>query len=121
MASPSPPPRLLPHPVQKLAISPDGRLAATAAGQEVRLWEMARGKPFGQPLRHEGSVFALEFPSDGNVLITGLWGSSRLCSAGGLPGGSLSLGRGDGPARCSELFGQVHGRAGSSPAPPTHH
>src|SRR4029079_3201879 len=37
-----------------VAISPDGRLAATAGDDgTIRLWELATGSPVGAPLRHE--------------------------------------------------------------------
>src|SRR5262249_61634311 len=54
-----------------VVFSPDGRLAATAAGgREVRLWEVGTGRPVGQPLLHAQEVTALAFSPDGGLLLT---------------------------------------------------
>jgi WD40 repeat protein len=59
--------------VWQVAVSPDGRTAAIASGDEAaRLWDLERRQPFGFPrLTHENRVVALDFSPDGLLLATG--------------------------------------------------
>ncbi|HEY7157404.1 MAG TPA: WD40 repeat domain-containing protein, partial [Gemmataceae bacterium] len=71
--------------VWQVAVSPDGRTAAIASGDEsAQLWDLERRQPFGQPLRHESRVVALDFSPDGRWLATGstdktarLWNTAK--------------------------------------------
>lgn len=61
------------HPpaVGAVAISEDGKLAATSGrDQEVRLWQVTEGKPTGVSLRHEAFVGALALSRDSRKLVT---------------------------------------------------
>ncbi|HZV07628.1 MAG TPA: serine/threonine-protein kinase [Gemmataceae bacterium] len=58
--------------VWQAAFSPDGRIAALAAGDETaQLWDMRLRKPFGPALGHQNRVVALDFSPDGRLLATG--------------------------------------------------
>jgi WD40 repeat protein len=58
--------------VWQVAVSPDGRTAAIASGDEsARLWDLERRQPFGPRLTHENRVVALDFSPDGRWLATG--------------------------------------------------
>ncbi len=63
----------LPHaaPVGAVAVSADGKLFATGAGQTAHLWDAATHQPIGRPLAHEADVLAVAFTPDGNGLLTG--------------------------------------------------
>ena len=53
------------------ALSPDGRITATAgADSVVRLWETKSGIPIGSPLNHDAPVVALAFNFDGSLLAS---------------------------------------------------
>ena len=52
------------HPgeILAVAISPDGRLVATAGDDRtIRLWDIATGSPVGEAMQHEAGVFAIAF------------------------------------------------------------
>ncbi len=72
------------HPlaVNALALSPDGRILATAAQDRLaRLWDVASGVLVAPPLRHEGAVLSVAFSADGSRLITGAKdGTARVWS-----------------------------------------
>jgi len=61
------------HPpaVGAVAISEDGRLAATSGrDQEVRLWDVSNGKATGISIRHDSFVSALALSADAHFLVT---------------------------------------------------
>jgi WD40 repeat protein len=59
--------------VKQIAFSPDGRLMASVGrDSRVLLWEVAEGRPFGQPLTgHNTWVYAVAFSPDGQTLASG--------------------------------------------------
>src|SRR5262245_25281754 len=61
-----------------LALSPDGKLLASAGGWDkqlrlwvLRLWEASSGKELGQLSGHEGIIMAAAFSADGRTLASG--------------------------------------------------
>src|SRR5205814_9845064 len=64
-----------PHNVLAVALSREGRTAATASEDgTARLWDVATGKPIGEPLVHSHPVLVLAFSPDGKKLLTGTLG-----------------------------------------------
>jgi WD40 repeat protein len=62
------------HPGEILAValSPDGRLAATAGeDRTIRLWDTATGSPAGGGFVHPSAVHAVAFRPDGRELLSG--------------------------------------------------
>jgi WD40 repeat protein len=58
--------------VWQVAVSPDARTAAIAAGDDsTQLWDLQRLQPFGSSLSHQNRVVALDFSPDGSLLATG--------------------------------------------------
>ena len=74
--------------------SPDGRLLAVTSPHYTQLWDVAKRRRIGPPLRgHEGVVFTSEFSPDGRTLATSgsdgsviLWDVESRRSLGKLPG-----------------------------------
>jgi WD40 repeat protein len=68
-------------PVNGVALSRNGRLAATASGdRSARLWDVATGQPHGDPLTgHTGGVLGVAFSPNGRLLATASQdGTARL-------------------------------------------
>ena len=58
--------------VTGIAVSPDGRLVATAGVDgTARLWDPANGKELRSLKGHEGRVTGVAFARGGSVLVTG--------------------------------------------------
>jgi WD40 repeat protein/energy-coupling factor transporter ATP-binding protein EcfA2 len=58
--------------VNQVAFSPDGKLLATASGdQTLRLWDVDSGRPHGRPLRgHKDEVLGVNFNRSGDLLAS---------------------------------------------------
>jgi tetratricopeptide (TPR) repeat protein len=57
--------------VTAVAFSPDGKTALTGSEDgTARLWDVATGRPVGEPMRHEGKVEAAAFSPDGRTALT---------------------------------------------------
>jgi WD40 repeat protein/tetratricopeptide (TPR) repeat protein len=73
-----------------VAFSPDGRTALTGGEDDTaRLWDVASGKPIGNPLQHNSWVRSVAFSPDGKTALTGSFnGTAHLWeTATGIPVG----------------------------------
>jgi len=63
--------RTFPHgaPVLSLAVSPDGRILATAGGTNVKLWDVGSGLLL-RTIPHDRSLRRVSFSNDGRLLLT---------------------------------------------------
>src|SRR5262249_53892428 len=78
------------NPLTRVAFSPDGKTILTGCEDSTaRLWNAATGQPIGEPMRHEGAVWAVAFSPDGRTVLTGSWDrTARLWDAAtGKPAG----------------------------------
>ncbi len=59
-------------PVDQVAFSPDGKTIVTGSHEgTARFWDVATGRPIGQPLVHEAFITFLAFSPDGKTVLTG--------------------------------------------------
>ena len=65
----------------KVAFSPDGGTIVAGHGNAARMWDLATGKPFGQPMHHEGCVVPVAFSPDGRTVLTGGGPTAQLWDA----------------------------------------
>lgn len=64
-------------------VSVDGRrVLSVAPGEGAQVWDLASGRPIGQPMRHDGGVTEARFSADGRrVMTVGAEGSTRVWDA----------------------------------------
>ncbi len=68
--------------VRSVAFSPDGKTILTGSWDKTaRLWEIATGKPIGQPLVHPNPIKSSVFRPDGKTILTACWDAARLWDA----------------------------------------
>jgi WD40 repeat protein len=58
-------------PVRSLAISSDGKVILTGAGDSARLWDSAIGKPLGTPLQLYAQIWSVAFSPDNKKILVG--------------------------------------------------
>src|SRR5262249_19091705 len=56
--------------VHRVAISPDGKLAASGGDDPIRLWDLATAKEIRQFRGHQSSLSGVAFSPDGTVLAS---------------------------------------------------
>jgi WD40 repeat protein/tRNA A-37 threonylcarbamoyl transferase component Bud32 len=74
---------------QRLALSPNGKLLATATGDTVRLWDAETGRQAGVPLKQPGHVTVLAFRPDSKALLVASGKTARLFDLAGKPLGKV--------------------------------
>ena len=69
--------------VQAVAISPDGKFFATAAGRDVFVWELASAKKlYALPVEHRDAVTAVSFTPQNTLVTTSKDGSVKVWKLG---------------------------------------
>jgi WD40 repeat protein len=66
--------------VQRLVVSPDGRLVAVCAHAQATLWDTATGAQVASPVRHGNYVYDVAFGPNGAILSVGADRVARLWS-----------------------------------------
>ncbi|MDF0674846.1 MAG: TIR domain-containing protein [Nitrospira sp.] len=59
--------------IESVALSPDGKLLATAADNVAKLWDTSTGRERTSLKGHESTIDAIAFSPDGRFLVTGSW------------------------------------------------
>ncbi len=72
-------PMVHPAEVHGIALSPDGKRAATGASDNrLRIWDATTGKLHGEPLEHAGAVYPVTFSPDSRLVVAGTQGGAKL-------------------------------------------
>ena len=72
-------PLVHPAAIHGVALSPDGRWAATGCSDHfLRIWEVTTGKLHGDPLAHEGEVYPVVFSPDSRIVVAGSVKGAKL-------------------------------------------
>jgi WD40 repeat protein len=70
-------------PVQAVAISPDGKCAATAAGRDVFVWDLATGKKlYALPAEHRDTVTSVAFTPQSELMTAARDGTAKVWKLG---------------------------------------
>ena len=73
------PPLVHPDAVHGVALSADGKWAATGCSDHfLRIWEVATGQLHGEPLAHEGGVYPIAFSPDSQTVVAGSEKGAKL-------------------------------------------
>lgn len=78
-----------PAPVRAVAVNWDGRLAASAAGGSLSVFEVATGRAVWERTSHDGGVTQLRFSPDGTTLYSG--GADRIIRGWAVADGTETL------------------------------
>ena len=62
-----------------MVFSSDGKaILTTSDDRKARLWDASTGIPLGEPLRHDGNVYAAVFSPNGRTVLSGSDNEARL-------------------------------------------
>lgn len=77
------PPLVHPAAIHGIALSADGRFAATGCSDHfLRIWDVATGKLHGEPLKHDGEVYPVAFSPDSRTVVSGSAKGAKLWDVG---------------------------------------